>query len=294
MFRIFSMCLLIFLGLTIDLQYAQNKFHRVELKNTEVRYIHSDIVNEDYRLDIRLPSGYSSSDTVYPLVLGTDADAGFPVLAGIYDVLSFPQHKIPESIIVSVGYKNLENIGNFIAWRTRDLTPLKRESTENYWQNVIMKLSGEKVKVESGGAENFFRFITEELIPFLGNNYRVSGFKALIGYSYGAVFSLYVLFNHPHSFDAYYAGSPSFKYGDGLLFKYEKEYASKYTDMPVKLFISVGGLEKRTGDMNSIGKILVSRNYPGLELRTSVIEGRDHQSAVPDAYTQALMFILNK
>lgn len=271
---------------------AQHHYPPVTLKNSEVRYLHSEIVNEDYRLDIQLPADYATSDTTYPVLIAPDADVGFPLVANISEVLTFPIYQIKPPIIVGIGYKNLRDLGDFMAWRVRDLTPTKNTQTDQYWETQINRIFRRSVKVNSGGAEKFYQFIAQELIPFIDDNYRTSEFRAFMGYSYGGLFTLYVLFNHPETFNAYYAGSPSFHYDNRVLFQYESTYAQTHTDLPVRLFMSSGSLEKRAADLKKMAETLRSRNYPGLKLETSVVPGKNHQTAVPESYTEALMFLL--
>lgn len=288
---IWMICCVLFLAAGND-TLAQSQYLPVTLKNSEVRYLHSEFVNEDYRLDIQLPADYATCDTTYPVLIAPDADVGFPLVANISDVLTFPINQIEPPIIVGIGYKNLRDLGDFMAWRVRDLTPTKNAPTDQYWEKQVNQIFRRNMEVSSGGAEKFYQFIAQELIPFIDSNYRTSEFRAFMGYSYGGLFTLYVLFNHPETFNAYYAGSPSFHYDNRVLFHYESTYAQAHSDLPVTLFISSGSLEKRAVELKKMAELLHSRNYPGLNLETAVIPGKNHQTAVPESYTEALMFLL--
>lgn len=54
----------------------------------------------------------------------------------------------------------------------------------------------EAMAKETGGGENFARFIQEEIFPYIASRYPVSGYRALIGHSFGGLFALHVLAKH--------------------------------------------------------------------------------------------------
>ncbi|PYV49564.1 MAG: hypothetical protein DMG94_00705, partial [Acidobacteria bacterium] len=82
------------------------------------------------------------------------------------------------------------------------------------------------------------------MIPFIEVNYRGdSSRRVLQGSSYAGLFTLYALFTDPGLFSAYMAGSPAVNYADEYTFKQEAEYAHTHKELPVKLFLAVGGSE---------------------------------------------------
>jgi tetratricopeptide (TPR) repeat protein len=92
-----------------------------------------------------------------------------------------PSGEIPPVIIVGVANTN----------RYRDLLPVKSGS------------SG-----EGGGADNFLRFIEEELIPHIDNTYRTKNFRMLAGPQAAAIFSLYSLITKPGLFQGMVTDNP--------------------------------------------------------------------------------------
>jgi uncharacterized protein len=68
----------------------------------------------------------------------------------------------------------------------------------------MTSISGRHFEVKSGGAVRFLECIEKEIIPFVESNYRVSpADRGIGGYSYGGLFSLYVLFFKPALFSIY-------------------------------------------------------------------------------------------
>ena len=61
---------------------------------------------------------------------------------------------------------------------------------------------------ESGRADNFLRFVEEELIPHIDRTYRTKNFRIAAGPQAAAVFSLYALIMRPHLFQATISENP--------------------------------------------------------------------------------------
>ena len=146
---------------------------------------------------------------------------------------------------------------------------------------------------QSGGGPKFLKFIKDELIPYVEAKYRTtkSG-RTLMGSSLGGLFTLYALFHETGTFDRYVLTSPSLGWDNEILYTYEKEYAAKNKQLPVKLFIGVGGLEG--GGPDELQKFIAqlkSRNYEGLELETRVIEGIGHSGSKAEGYTRGLQAV---
>jgi predicted alpha/beta superfamily hydrolase len=254
----------------------------VSIPNTQVRYIQSSIVGNEYRISIALPSDYSSSDTTYPVLYVTDANANFVVATQILWGLQ-AVHEVPQVLIVGIGYRT-DSLAHLL--RSRDLTP-----TPFTFRNQ---------KFGSGGGPLFLKFMREELKPFIRKNYRVSSEAAFAGYSYGALFGLYTLFHAPETFQRYFIGSPSLWYDSLITFKYEKQYASTHTDLPAKIFMSVGSLEEAiplahmVTNMKKFADTLQSRHYPNLHLTTHVFEEEKHSTGGPAAFSRGMRVIYQK
>ena len=89
---------------------------------------------------------------------------------------------MPEMIVVGIQNTN----------RTRDMTPTKTESAN------------------SGGGENFMKFIETEVMPMVEKNYRTQPFKIFAGHSLGGLTVIYSFVSRPDLFNAYIAASPVF------------------------------------------------------------------------------------
>lgn len=137
------------------------------------RQLYSQVLNEDRTLLINLPEGYDETTIRYPVLYvlyGGQVRGYFAESVHIVDRLH-GAGLIPPLIIV--GVMNVD--------RYRDNLPVNR--------------NGEK-----GGAENFLRFFTDELLPFIDESYRTKDFRILLGPQAGAAFSLYTLMEQPGLF----------------------------------------------------------------------------------------------
>jgi len=241
---------------------------------------------------IKLPWNYDRSNITYPVLFSLDGNRSFPLYSTMSLIYETPGTNTQEIVIVGVGYKvdsdRIRGFAQWAAWRTRDLTPVRNEADEQYWNGILSALlKGEDLGVQSGGAPLFLQSLCEEIIPFIEANYRVSSTdKGLAGYSYGGLFTLYALFHTPETFVRYFAGSPTMW---DQLFEYEENYASNHSDLKARLFITAGGRE--TDLLEPIQRLmerLRSRGYPRLEQLTHVFEGEGHSSAYAASVSQAL------
>lgn len=149
--------------------------------------LHSDILGEDRSVFIHRPPGYGESKTTYPVLYLLDAYArnsssgpDFQTVAKQVDTMSL--EGIPPLILVGVVNTH----------RSRDMLPIKT-----------------RVYSESGGADKFLAFITEELIPYVDSNFRTSGERILYGRSDSGLFTLFALLEQPDAFSGYISSSPT-------------------------------------------------------------------------------------
>jgi predicted alpha/beta superfamily hydrolase len=255
-------------------------FEQVTLPETEVRYIESSIINEEIKIYVLLPDGYASTEKTYPVLYLTDANLMF---AATYQIIRMMQvgGELPQLILVGLGYRT-DSWYKVFSLRSRDLTPTPIPDPQNLgWA--------------TGEAPQFLRLIKEEVFPFIKENYRVSEDAGYVGYSYGGLFGAYVLFHHPEMFQRYIIGSPSLWFDNLVTFKYEAEYAAKHSDLPARVFMSIGELEKRaytetdtTTNVKQLQNLLQSRHYPSLHLQTMVLKGETHLSGFATAISHGL------
>jgi len=264
----------------------------------EVRDLHSGALNQGLRLYVKLPWRYERSDAAYPVLFALDANRSFPIYATMSLIFETPVRPGTELIVVGVGYQTdddrLKGLAQWGAWRTRDLTPVRRKSAEDWLAGVLSAvLPDGNLPVESGEAARFLQALSEEVIPFVDANYRTcSAERGLGGYSDGGLFVLYTLFRAPELFTRYFAGSPSMW---DELFDYEQQYAATHQDLSARLFMTAGGREAETvASMRRMAERLRVRGYPGLEVLTHIFAGEGHSSGMAAAVSRALCVLYDE
>lgn len=272
-------------------------FPVASIPETELRTFHSTILNQEMNIYIKLPpSYYTNPQKIYQAWYITDANRTFPMVANMVSLFELPTITEPEIVVIGIGYK-IKDLSDWAAWRTRDLTPTNVPAVDSGWAKRLSGLTGRQIEVRTGGAGTFLDFIVKELFPFVESNYRISSAnRGIGGYSYGGLFSLYVLFKQPDLFSIYYAGSPAIGHDKGVLFNFEKEYASLHSDLKANLFMSAGGDEDSwmPTNMEKMTDLLKSRNYPGLIVETYVFPGETHVSCMPSSIMRALRVLYKR
>ena len=216
--------------------------------------------DRDYDIYISLPQGYFSGRADYPVVYLLDGHITFR-LATEYSRWLSSSDILPEMIIV--GIDNSQR-------RDHDLLPESQE-----------------------GVEQFLAFIQEVLIPFIDDNYRTEPTdRTLAGLSHSGNFALYALFNSSETFSRYIVTTPALSKND-LIFEYEEEYAGNHSDLPVKLFLSIGELETPT-HIEELFNRLEGRNYDGLEMNMVIIEDSGHMMTIIQGFIDGLPVVFSR
>lgn len=242
------------------------------LYNATEKYIFSELIADTFHVMVSVPDGYYSSEKRYPVLYVLDGDVAFGMAASIVRYLQIGEN-IPELIIVGIGYGGLDKSAG--EKRRRDYRP-----------------------TPTGGAQYFLKFLEDELLPFIDNNYRtVPGERAINGYSIGGLFGLYTLFTKPEIFNRYIIGSPSLTWDNYSIFSYEESSSEKIGEKKIGLFVSVGNDESDEKYFDPIDQLVTKiqeRNYPGVKLEAKVFDGSTHLMGPPESLTHGLLSVFGK
>jgi predicted alpha/beta superfamily hydrolase len=252
---------------------ASETLSTVTLPGSEVRQLKSAETGRSYDIYIRLPADYAKDKKKkYPVLYLLDGQWDFKLLDSIYGGLYYDGY-IPEMIIVGITYSGSNP--DYESLRAMDYTPFHDSSIPG-----------------SGDASKFLAFLKNGVIPLIESNYRAdSSRRVLMGHSFGGTFTLYALLSEPELFSGYVAGSPSVVFGDNFAFEQEAQYASSHKDLPVKLYVFVGGEERLRYPVEEFIQKLRERNYPGLEMETRTLEDERHAGVKPEGFNRGLRFI---
>ena len=269
---------ILYLSILIGLTTCQKEQFSI-IGMTESFFISSTFVEDDFKIFVYLPSGYSESNNNYPLIVGLDGDGEFENMAGIISE-QIQKGNIPSSIFIGIGYGSISDNDKK---RNRDYTPTETNGVEDF---------------ETGGAANFYKFIREELMPKMESKYRIdSTRKTLMGHSYGGLFTLFAMFQERNNnpFDKFISVAASFWYDSGSIFEFEKKYADTHTDFPVKMYTAMGALEGAVmvASFEEMNEILDNRNYANLKIQHEVLKNYGHSRSDYISYQKGLEYVFN-
>lgn len=236
---------------------------------TEQFVLKSTIHKEDYVIYVYLPQNYSP-EPINQLVIGLDGDFHFNTISQLISD-KVQNGTMPPSVFIGIGNSKDRN---------RDYTPTVYEKG-------------------SGGADNFYSFLKEELIPELEARYNIdkSNNKTLIGHSFGGLFTQYVMAKDRISnpFDKFVAIGTSYWYDSGIIFEYEKKYADTHTDLPVKFFNGMGTLEGGVllASFEQMNKTLDSRSFSNFKHKAEYIKKSGHSGSVNEGLKKGLDYVFS-
>jgi len=225
--------------------------------------IPSEILGTDRAVYVRLPVGYEMRSDFYPVLYFTDGEAIDRIAVPIVDSLARAE-TIPEVILVGIPHED----------RRSDLTPTALQSRPG-----------------SGGGEEFFRFIAEELIPHIDATYRTRPTRVLYGHSLGGLFAAYAMVRDPGLFAGYIASSPVISWDDWYVRELAAARFTTWEDRNTFLALSVGADEEpRFVDAATEFAAWLEQNAPdSLRWSFRVYDDQDHMSVWPHSLRDGLV-----
>ncbi len=253
--------------------------------------IHSEFVDADFRISVSFPFGYRQTAGPFPVLYIPDAWWTFGMATDIARVLSADQ-LVPPMLVVGIGYPG--GLGDATALRVRDMTLRESEAVERMIGQEVAAF-GPHPPLSSGGADNFLRFLTEELIPLIEHDYRAdANQRVLHGHSLGGSFVVDFVFRQPEAFTHYIASAPAIGMDGGVSLLNEREYAADHDSVPASLYLAVGLLDDRPELLASVAALvdtLTVREYKGFRWKVSRLEGQTHRSVMPVVLRDGLRWI---
>lgn len=260
------------------------------LANTQVWTVPDPVSGRDYEVFVSLPASYEASpERRYPVLYVTDADYAFPIIRQVARRVNLDGPVIEEFILIGLSYARGET---GVVSRNRDYTP-----TPNGPRRASSAVHG--------GGPDYQVYLKDHALPFVEGRFRADPKRrVLLGHSYGALLGTQILFSDPTMFRAYVLGSPSLWFDQGHAMKAEAEYARAHDDLPAEVFMYIGAHEvpgpsrrntsgaDMVGDVRTLQRTLERRGYPGLKVRSVVLEDEDHLTVAPVGFIRALMAVL--
>jgi predicted alpha/beta superfamily hydrolase len=253
--------------------------------------IHSEFVGADFQISVSFPFGYHQMpDARFPVLYLPDAWWTFGMATDIARVLSADQ-LIPPMLVVGIGYPG--GLGNAIALRVRDMTLRQSDGVEQMIAQEVAAF-GPHPPLTSGGADDFLRFLTEELAPLIDRDYRGDPNQHVLhGHSLGGSFVIDAVFRQPEAFTHYIASAPAIEIDAGVSFLNEQEYAAGHESIATTLYIAIGTLDEpdRVASVAALEDTLHVREYDDLRWQVSRFEGQTHRSVMPVVLRDGLRWV---
>jgi predicted alpha/beta superfamily hydrolase len=247
----------------------------VALPRTERFTLRSKATGFEYDIRIALPRSFTSSQNRYPVVVLLDADYSFPAAHAVVNHLT-DRGRLPEMVVVGVGYADADDRDAYRRHRTRDYTPWF--APDGGYGPEFQKLSG--------GGPAFARFLGEELLPALAARYRTTEDRTLVGHSYGGLFAAWTLSKGNRDFRRFIIVSPSLWYLDRRVLR---DIEARKTVPAARAYLSVG--QNENTEMETDLRRLYDLLGAGPDLAIEVWSRQNHDTVFPFALSNGLRFL---
>jgi len=163
--------------------YSQEATDDNDIVIGKTHTIESKILSEERTISVYLPDSYSNNDFGYPVMYVLDGSYVTRLMAAVSTMEHIDgRGMMPQTIVIGIDAPNT----------IRDYFPTELEGRPG-----------------SGQADNFIKFLGEELKPWVENTYRTVPFDILYGASNSGLLTVYAYLTEPDLFSAYIAASPS-------------------------------------------------------------------------------------
>lgn len=273
----------------------------------DTHLIRSRHVAQTFKIQVMQPMRTRGQAERFPVVYATDGNLTFELFKGISQLIqsSVPNGSAPPFILVGIGYEGDCPLTGAVL-RARDLT------FRGYPELKITPPPIEGVAVAPEGtpnfrgADDFQRFIAEELFPLIDERYdTIPGDRTYFGHSGGGGFGLYTMLTRTEMFRNYLISSP------GLIFHGKSSAGVEYQDYDfalgevrqflasgksldgIRMYLSVGTEEecepavqpwRLTSSFYRMRALLEATPIPGLKFMTEVFPGQNHSTVWPLAF----------
>jgi len=153
-------------------------------------------------------------------------------------------------------------------------------NTERYRDNLPLQRDG-----SPGGADNFLKFFTDELIPFMDENYRTKDFRILVEPQAGATFGVYSMMGNPDVFNAFILNNPFWiGHTRDLIIQRTEAFFNKNKSFNKFLFISYGSFDDQPEAIDYVQKfaqIIKERNPQNFLFTLNRMSEEDRQDFIP-------------
>jgi predicted alpha/beta superfamily hydrolase len=223
-----------------------------------IRYQDMTWQTHQYRVFVATPRSAPADKRLPAALYVLDGNAQFPLAVNtVYEKWTAMPGKEQQvarlPVIVGLGYPEAKAYP--LAARTRDYT----------------YTSAAEAYAAGGGAANFYDFVLSQVRPYIEKQYATDPERQILsGHSFGGLFALFVLLNHPNAFDQYVIGSPSLWWGSGAIVRDAQASAVK-----------ARAGKPLVRDSDAIDRSALPYNYKD-KLSVTILQGEYEENPVAD------------
>jgi len=236
------------------------------LGDRELFVLHSETLDRDSHILVRLPRSYGESDRSYPMVLLLDGGILFPMLVP-FQLMMEAEGSAEELIVVGVSYGGL----GFANGNLRGTDYTAPSADVPYF----------------GGAAAYQDFLADELLPRLQARYRIDASKRLLlGQSLGGQFAIHAALTRPELFATHVAVNPALHANLGYFHALQPQPDAA----PSRLVVVLGTEDEPRYRLPALEWLGLRPACPGCSLTLEVLElpGGHHASSAPAAYFEVV------
>jgi uncharacterized protein len=179
--------------------------------------ITSAVNGATYEIKVAQPSNYFTTNEKYAAIYVLDGEENFNLVASQCKKLS-DSYGVANVLVVSIGYGRD---------RSMDYTPTKTSET-------------------TGGAPEFMKFIREQLVPRMEQDFRADttrSHRVILGHSFGGLFGAYAFAADNTLFGNYILLSPSLWFDNEVTLLLESRNRNAMRDRQQLIFMGLGEME---------------------------------------------------
>ena len=221
-----------------------------------------------HHIYVRLPEGYEQApDAAWPVVYLLDGDSLFPLLAPTHLFLAYDEG-LPEAIVVGIAYGSFD-------------PPINRRGYD-------FTADGPDTDSGQGGAEQFHRFLREQLLPEVERRYRADpARRVLVGQSRGGYFVLWSALRDPDLFQGRIASNPAFAPAREQLF--DTPAAHRRDDLAVVVVSGARDTKARVQGAADWAAAWTTRADAPWAVDLVVLPEGTHAASIGEAYRRAML-----
>ncbi len=187
----------------------------------------SNFLNETREFWVGLPENYDS-EKKYPTMYVMDAEWQFDIALAIMRELS-KNDKIPDHIVIGIPKIDYQHRGKDLTFTATEFgSDGEPDSTAAAFFN----------SENTGGGMQFYKHLTEEVVPFINSRFLTNGFDVFIGHSLSGYYGAYIM-TMDNPFNAFQLYDPSIWYNQGDAIKHFSSTFRK--GFKTNVFISTAG-----------------------------------------------------